>query len=63
MTLTPTERLIVEELAADGCSNYVIAQRVGLSERTVRWYLNSIMRKTGTYNRTQVVLWWLRSAH
>ena len=42
-------------LAADGLTNKEIAYRLGLSERTVQFHINSIFNKTTTNSRTEVV--------
>jgi serine/threonine-protein kinase len=48
-------------LAAQGLTNKEIAFRLGLSERTVQFHMNSIFNKTGTQSRTEVVALALRS--
>lgn len=42
-------------LAADGLTNKEIAYRLGISERTVQFHLNSIFNKTATSSRTEAV--------
>ena len=42
-------------LAADGLTNKEIAYRLGISERTVQFHINSIFNKTATNSRTEVV--------
>lgn len=42
-------------LAAQGLTNKEIAYRLGLSERTVQFHMNSLFNKTGTQSRTEVV--------
>jgi DNA-binding NarL/FixJ family response regulator len=42
-------------LAALGLTNKEIAYRLGLSERTVQFHLNSVFNKTGTNSRTEAV--------
>lgn len=42
-------------LAAQGLTNKEIAFRLGLSERTVQFHMNSLFNKTGTQSRTEVV--------
>ena len=41
--------------AADGLTNKEIAYRLGISERTVQFHINSIFHKTGTNSRTEAV--------
>lgn len=43
-------------LAAQGLTNKEIAYRLGISERTVQFHMNSIFNKTSTGSRTQAVL-------
>ena len=42
-------------LAAEGLTNKEIAYRVGISERTVQFHINSIFNKTTTHSRTEAV--------
>ena len=48
-------------LAADGLTNKEIAYRLGISERTVQFHVNSIFHKTGTNSRTEAVALALKS--
>jgi len=41
--------------AADGLTNKEIAYRLGISERTVQFHINSIFNKTSTNSRTEAV--------
>ena len=52
--LTPREIQIVE-LVADGLSNRGIADRLGVSDETVKFHLGSIFGKLGASNRTDAV--------
>jgi DNA-binding NarL/FixJ family response regulator len=54
--LSPTERTILE-LVAQAESIRSIAQRRGISEKTVRNHLASIYRKIGVRNRSEAILW------
>ncbi len=47
-------------LAAEGLTNKEIAYRLGLSERTVQFHMNSIFNKTTTQSRTEAVALALR---
>ena len=47
--------LEVLELTAQGLTNKEIAYRLGISERTVQYHLNSIFNKTATNSRTEAV--------
>lgn len=51
---SPREHQVLQ-LAAQGMTNKEIAYRLGISERTIQFHINSIFNKTGTESRTQVV--------
>jgi DNA-binding NarL/FixJ family response regulator len=53
--LTPRE-LEVLEVLAEGLSNRAIAQRLSISEHTVKFHVASIFAKLGAENRTDAVL-------
>jgi DNA-binding NarL/FixJ family response regulator len=57
--LSPRE-LQVLSLAAEGLTNKEIAYRLGISERTVQFHLNSVFNKTGASSRTEAVALALR---
>lgn len=44
-------------LVAEGDPNKVIAQRLGISEKTVKAHLTSVFRQIGVTDRTQAALW------
>jgi DNA-binding NarL/FixJ family response regulator len=48
-------------LAAQGLTNKEIAYRLGISERTVQFHINSIFNKTATSSRTEAVALALRN--
>jgi DNA-binding NarL/FixJ family response regulator len=48
-------------LAAEGLTNKEIAYRLGISERTVQFHINSIFNKTTTNSRTEAVALALRN--
>ena len=50
--LSPRETEVLR-LAAEGMTNKEIAYRLGLSERTVQFHLNSVYNKTGTNSRAE----------
>lgn len=54
--LTLREREILQHVA-DGASNKLIANRLGITETTVKVHLKTIMKKTNATNRTQVAIW------
>jgi DNA-binding NarL/FixJ family response regulator len=58
--LTPREIEVVRVLA-DGLSNKEIAGRLGISEHTVKFHVNSILGKLGAGSRTEAVTIGLRS--
>ncbi len=53
--LTPRE-LKVLSLVADGLSNKEIARRLGISEHTVKFHVNTVMSKLGARSRTEAVV-------
>jgi DNA-binding NarL/FixJ family response regulator len=55
MALTPRERGVLE-LLAQGSSNKDIARRLGMTERTVKFHVSSILTKLRAANRTEAVL-------
>lgn len=54
-TLTPREREVVSYVT-QGLSNQQIADKLCLSERTVRTHVSNILLKTGMSNRTEIAL-------
>ncbi len=54
--LTDREREVAR-LLADGLPNKVIAQRLGISERTVKAHLTSVFQRIGVTDRVQAALW------
>ena len=57
---SPREHQVLA-LAADGLTNKEIAYRLGISERTVQFHINSIFHKTTTNSRTEAVALALRN--
>lgn len=53
-SLTPRE-IQVLELLAEGLPNKAIAERLGISDQTVKFHMASIAGKLGAANRTDVV--------
>jgi DNA-binding NarL/FixJ family response regulator len=53
--LTEREREVLE-LLAEGLSNRSIAVRLDISEHTVKYHVNSILRKLGAQSRTEAVV-------
>ena len=63
----PLERLSPQEqrvlgLIAEGLTNREIAERAGLSERTIRNYVSAILTKLGMRHRTQAAVYAVRRA-
>lgn len=54
-TLTPRE-LEVLHLLAEGLSNKLVAQRLGISDHTVKFHVNAIMGKLNAQSRTEAVV-------
>jgi DNA-binding NarL/FixJ family response regulator len=52
--------LQVLTLAAEGLTNKEIAYRLGLSERTIQFHMNSVFNKTGTSSRTEAATYAIR---
>ncbi len=57
--LSPRETEIVR-LVAEGLSNQQIAEKLFLSNGTVRNHISAILEKTGLEHRTQIAVMWLR---
>ena len=53
--LTPREREVLQ-LLAEGLANKAIAQRLAISEHTVKFHVNAIMSKLGAQSRTAAVV-------
>jgi DNA-binding NarL/FixJ family response regulator len=49
---SPREQQVLT-LAAQGLTNKEIAYRLGVSDRTVQFHMNSVFNKTGTSSRTE----------
>ncbi|MBD5128781.1 MAG: response regulator transcription factor [Ruminococcaceae bacterium] len=58
--LTPRETEVVR-LVAEGLSNQQIAERLFLSNGTVRNHISAILEKTGLEHRTQIAVMWLKN--
>ena len=46
----------VLQLLAEGLPNKSIAQRLGISEHTVKFHVNAILGKLGAQSRTEAVI-------
>jgi DNA-binding NarL/FixJ family response regulator len=53
--LTERERQVVQ-LLADGRSNKLIADRLGISDHTAKFHVNGVMMKLGSSTRTEAVV-------
>ena len=53
-SLTPRETQLLG-LVAEGLSNRTMAQRLSVSENTIKYHMKSILRKLGVQNRTRAV--------
>ena len=56
--MSPRETDIVR-LIAEGLSNQEIAERLFISNGTVRNHISTILEKTGLEHRTQIAVKWL----
>ncbi len=54
-SLSPREREVLL-LVAEGLPNKTIAHRLGISEHTVKFHLNSLLAKLGAQSRTEVAV-------
>ena len=54
-SLTPRQHEVLE-LIVEGLDNTQIASRLGITERTVRAHVSSVLERTGTVNRTQAAV-------
>lgn len=52
--------LQIASMVAEAKSNKEIAYLTGLTYSTVKEYLNHIFKETGTTNRTELALWYLK---
>ena len=55
-SLTPREVEVLSRVAA-GQSDKVIADELGISYNTVKWYIRQIFNKLGVNDRTQAAVW------
>ena len=53
--LTPREREVLQQMA-EGLTNAAIAQRLGISENTVKFHINAILAKLDAGSRTEAVV-------
>jgi DNA-binding NarL/FixJ family response regulator len=53
--LSPREQEVLT-LAAQGLTNREIAYRLGISDRTVQFHMNSVFNKTGACSRTEAAV-------
>jgi two-component system nitrate/nitrite response regulator NarL len=54
--LSPREQEILQALVT-GASNKLIANRLGITEATVKVHLKTLLRKIDVNNRTQAAIW------
>jgi len=52
----------VLDLLLRGWSNSRTAAQLQLSVRTVESHVQAMLRRSGTRNRTELVIWWLQGA-
>jgi len=58
--LSPREHEVLEALL-DNLANKEIADRLHISERTVKFHVSSVLRKYGVRRRTDLILLWFQS--
>ena len=58
--LTPRQQEILR-LIAQGLTNAAIAERLVITEGTVKWHVKQILAKTGSSNRAEAVVRFLRA--
>ncbi len=58
--LTKREKQVLS-LLAEGLSNKLIAHRMTITERTVKYHISNILRKLNLFSRTEAVVAFLRS--
>lgn len=56
--LTKREREILQ-LISEGSNNKFIANKFGITSKTIEKHLEHIYKKLGVASRTQAILWWL----
>jgi two-component system, NarL family, nitrate/nitrite response regulator NarL len=49
------------ELVAEGCSNKVVARRLGIAEATVKIHVQNLLRKLGLESRVHAAAWYARA--
>jgi two-component system nitrate/nitrite response regulator NarL len=54
--ISPREQDILQQLVS-GASNKAIANRLGITEATVKVHLKTLLRKIDVNNRTQAAIW------
>jgi DNA-binding CsgD family transcriptional regulator len=59
--LSPREREVLEILSAGSDSTAVAATSLGISNRTVKYFLERAFKKTGTHDRASLLLWFART--
>jgi DNA-binding NarL/FixJ family response regulator len=55
--VTPREGEVLD-LVGEGLANKQIAQRLGISEKTVKAHLTSVFQRIGVLSRTEAAIWW-----
>jgi DNA-binding NarL/FixJ family response regulator len=53
--LTPRERQVLA-LVAEGLPNKLVADRLGVSERTAKFHVGQVLQKLGAHSRTEAVM-------
>ena len=59
-TVTRAQAAVIAELACDGAGNAQIAERLGITEHTVKTHLKNALRACGCANRAELAVALLR---
>jgi DNA-binding NarL/FixJ family response regulator len=62
--LTPTQVKVLTVLANEGLTNREIGRRLWMATKTVKTHVETMMRKTHTHTRAELVVWaWSEPRH
>lgn len=55
VTITPTQKLVLDQLVRDGADNATIARRLGMARGTATSHVKELLRRLGVSNRAAIV--------